>query len=540
MSEDGPRRSFRQDRGATPPGTVRAAIAALFCAAAQATPAAAEELPRIEPLADCFVEPSGPLTAGVSFDCGYLVMPEDRTRPEGRTVKLGFLRASTGAGKTASPLFMIAGGPGDTLIQPSMFYLFSDTFLGPLLADRDILVLEQRGARYSVPHLDCPEIEAFGWTAVEQRLDAQATADLKAQAIPVCARRAAANGIDLAQYNVLSIVADIDAARLAFGHDRIMVYGASYGAQIGQHMLRDRPEVLEAVVLDGANALSATSWVQDRVRDADDALNQLDALCEADAKCAAAYDIRAMVDAGMAVFEAGPIAASVPDPADPTKSLDFQITDEDFAGLIFSLQTGQTSLRAMPAFLTQLVADGRNSVAAMLGEMVGQSLLAARDPAPQGSAGLLHAAVVCSDDPVTAPTDMEVPPEASAYAKALGQSILASYRRVCAGVDVPVLPPSSDADATSDVPTLVLAGALDARTPLFRSAEVARNLPRATLAVFPEGSHVQLGEVNACAAGIMRAFLGDPAAKPDLGCIETLPKRGFILPDGTNSTEAGE
>lgn len=99
------------------------------------------------------------------------------------------------------------------------------------------------------------------------------------------------------------------------------------------------------------------------------------------------------------------------------------------------------------------------------------------------------------------------------------------------------LPDSTDVDVSTDVPTLILAGALDARTPALRSEIVARALPRATLVVFPEGTHVQLGEINLCAGQILEAFLSNPGAAPDSGCVADMPSRGFALPDGSNSLE---
>jgi hypothetical protein len=36
------------------------------------------------------------------------------------------------------------------------------------------------------------------------------------------------------------------------GYEQITYCGASYGSQLGQHVMRDFPESLEAVVLDGA------------------------------------------------------------------------------------------------------------------------------------------------------------------------------------------------------------------------------------------------------------------------------------------------
>ena len=78
----------------------------------------------------------------------------------------------------------------------------------------------------------------------------------------------------------------MNAVREALGYDQIIYYGASYGSQLGQHVMRDFPEILEAVVLDGANSLSRKSWVEDRALDAQWGLDNLTALCEADEKCA--------------------------------------------------------------------------------------------------------------------------------------------------------------------------------------------------------------------------------------------------------------
>ncbi|MCL4186703.1 MAG: alpha/beta hydrolase [Rhodobacteraceae bacterium] len=502
-----------------------------------AAAAAADGLPRIEPATACFVDLVAPDGSAIRTECGHVVVPEDPGDPSGPVARLGYLRVRGADGAARPPLFMIAGGPGSSLITADAAYLFTAKFLGPLLDARDIVLLDQRGAGFSEPLLECREVEAFQWTAVEQELDAEAARDLVRQAIPVCARRAAAQGIELATYNVLSIVADIDAARAAFGYDRIGFYGASYGAQIGQQVLRERPAILEAVVLDGANALSATSWAQDRARDADEALMHLDALCEADAKCASAYDILGLVETGMRLFDEGPIIVTVPRPDSPSRSFEVPLEAKDFASLVFSLQTGQNAVRSLPAFLTELLADGRASVAAVLGPMLAQSLAAARDPGPQETAALAHAAIVCSDDPVTGPEDIVVPEGTSDYGRTHGREVLRQYQELCADVAVPELPEATDIDATADVPTLVLSGALDARTPTFRSEEVARGLPRATLAVFPEGTHVQLGEVNACAAEIVVRFLDDPAVAPPLDCIARQPRRGFILPDGSGSLD---
>ncbi|MEE4117523.1 MAG: alpha/beta hydrolase [Paracoccaceae bacterium] len=511
---------------------------ALCLAGVTAAPAARAEA-AVETRDTCFVAlPEG--APPLEPDCGYVVLPENPERPDGAQVKLGFLRLPARAETPAAPLFMLAGGPGDTLIKSETLMLFGDAFLGPLLDARDVVILDQRGAPNAEPVLDCPEMYGLPWEISNRALDEAGERELGRQVLAECVASARAGGIDLAQYNSVRIAADVDAARQALGYDRIVYYGASYGAQLGQHYMRDFPGSLEAVILDGANSLSRTSWVEERVRDADVAAQKLAALCEADAQCGAAYDVRALLDQAMALFDDGPIETSYADPSDPDARIDLTLTARDLASVIFGFQTGQIGIHSLPAILAAIVADGRTSAAEVLGEVQGAAIVASRGATRSDSALLMHMAVVCSDDPVTSPADMIVEADASAYARAYGASVLEEYIEFCRAVDVPPLPDATDVDVATDVPVLVLAGDLDARTPAIRSRLVADTLPRAHFVLFPEGTHVQLGEINLCAGEILRAFLANPDAAPDTSCIAAMPRRGFVLPDGTVSAGPAE
>jgi pimeloyl-ACP methyl ester carboxylesterase len=511
----------------------RLAAACLFWLAAMTAVGA---LPVIEMRDTCFF--AGPDDPALPVpDCGYVVVPQSPDAPTGPQVRLGFMRLNARTADPKAPLFMLAGGPGDTLMKPEFLMLFADGFLGPVLNDRDVVILEQRGGLNSLPVLDCPGFYGFPWAAHEQGLDLQQQLEASRRLLRACVASARSAGVDLAQYTSLHSAQDVDLARQVLGYQRIVYYGGSYGAQLGQHFMRDYPESLEAVILDGASPLSRRSWVQDRVRDVDTATDKLAALCAADGKCARAYDVRAMIAAAMELFTAGPITTVYADPVDPGIKIDLTLTREDLAALIFSYQTGQIAIRSLPAILNALVEEGPNSAAAILGSVKGAAIVASRGQTTGGMAMLMHMAVVCSDDPVRSVSDLNIEPGASAYAIAYGRSVLDQYMEFCKAVDVPVLPDSVHADVTSNVPTLILAGSLDARTPVFRSGIVARSLPQARMVVFPEGTHVQLGEVNFCAGKILLAFMSDPEKAVDTSCIADMPRRGFVLPDGTNSIE---
>jgi pimeloyl-ACP methyl ester carboxylesterase len=385
----------------------------------------------------------------------------------------------------------------------------------------------------TTPALKCPAFDRAAVTAQTAGPGADAVA-IEAQAIAHCAAEARAAGVDLDLFNSVAMAADIEGARLALGYDRWLVYGASYGTMLAQQYLRDFPASVDAMILDGAEPLSNTSWAQDRARRFDYAVTNIANLCKADPPCAANYDIKGLIAAGIDLFDEGPIRlSSTEDAGVPVVSLD--LTAEDFAEFIYDEANGQIAIRTLPQVLSLMVKDGRDGMAAFLGPMLAEMIKASENPQPGGLLALMHYAVVCSDDPVRSEADLMLDAEAPEYAALFGRKIVRKYVAGCEAVGVRELPPETDVDPMVDVPILILAGMLDSRTPAFYAEKLAAELPQVTLAEFPEGSHVQVGEINLCAAEIMVAFATNPSKAPDLSCIATIPQRGFGLPDGTMS-----
>ena len=99
-----------------------------------------------------------------------MVAPESRSGDSDREVKLGVTRINSGQGTANSPLFMLAGGPGQAQINPEFFSLLQTELLGGILDARDIVVVEQRGTEHTDPFLTCPEANSAPWDVYEQGL----------------------------------------------------------------------------------------------------------------------------------------------------------------------------------------------------------------------------------------------------------------------------------------------------------------------------------------------------------------------------------
>ncbi|MCB0213099.1 MAG: alpha/beta hydrolase, partial [Anaerolineae bacterium] len=131
------------------------------------------------------------------------------------------------------------------------------------------------------------------------------------------------------------------------------------------------------------------------------------------------------------------------------------------------------------------------------------------------SARVMHFAVACTDDPVNSLDDLHLEDYPEMYiAQALDDAN--GYITYCPLLKVTQLPDSSDELVTSDVPTLLLQGALDPATPVVGGDNVATGLSNSYNVIFPTGTHIQGS--SACGLAIMDAFMTDPSTEPDTSC----------------------
>ncbi|MCB0182100.1 MAG: alpha/beta fold hydrolase, partial [Anaerolineae bacterium] len=231
-----------QTEGATPSETVPAAPAADFGEAWESVDCELLEVaPEISPMADC----------------GYVTVPENRATGSDTTIKLAVVRVRTDAASPGTPVVLAIGGPGGNgLIRTTSIGLL--TPLAPIIADHDFVFFSQRGTEHAVPHLRCP---GYTQAPIEAALSGASDEERQAQlvaAMQACVDQAVGEGVDLSAYNTNENAADVDSIRQALGYDQIVLYGQSYGTQLAQFVMRNHPEILESVILDGILAATAT------------------------------------------------------------------------------------------------------------------------------------------------------------------------------------------------------------------------------------------------------------------------------------------
>ena len=434
-------------------------------------------------LAECRLQ-----NLATAVQCGELEVPEDRTKPDGRRIRIfaAVLPANTVSPKD-DPLVILAGGPGQAA---SMLAAFAAR-LGDIRRTRDIVLIDQRGTGRSSP-LTC---DAF-----KPRDDDAFDTDPLPRA-RACVAQLKLLGIDASQYTTAAWIADLDAMRAALGYERWNLWGGSYGSRVALEYARRHPQRVRTMTLDGiappALIITLDVW---RTRAATLAAI-LDA-CTASTACRVAQpDPNALLTRVAA--DLGPRGRDV-DFVDPRTGAPerMRIT---FDAVLSALQP-----------LTYLP-----EMASMLPELL--SLAARGDYTPLFAANLaltgtmndamnaaLHFSVTCAED---------VPRiAAGATAKALdGLPVRDLAHRLLAVCDVwprgAALPELSQ-PLRSDVPTLLVSGGMDPVTPPAYGAAVARDLSNSRHVVAPGYGHIVTP--HACGPRLLAAFVdsADPAKLP--------------------------
>ncbi|WP_432993518.1 alpha/beta fold hydrolase [Dactylosporangium sp. CA-233914] len=424
---------------------------------------------------------AAPAPARAGDDCPVEVPPGTvcgrLDRGHGVGVRYAVHRSDS-PGRRPDPIVFTSGGPG----SPSLGLLWYLTS-APFGKDRDVVVVEQRGSRYSEPRLSCPELDR----ALLDRLAGAGEATLVA-AGRACRDRLARAGIDPGEFNTRAIAGDVVALRHALGYASWNLFGVSYSTRSMLAAAAADPGGTRAVVLDSFLPASTAQY--------DVGTLDLRAALER-VRPGLSGELARAADR----LERRPARVAVTDPL-TGRPLVLRLTGQDVAGLVAEGMQDADFVTALPPLLRALAA-GHDELLPGLAQVAAGSLVS-------HDTGVYYA-VNCQD---------EVPFNTFAADAGPRSFFAAVDPAVCRGLG---LPAGDDTGAATAAPALVLGGAFDPATPVGRArAAAARDLPGATVVEFAGLSHaVFLG--SACARATIAAFLDapggfawpcDPAASP--------------------------
>jgi pimeloyl-ACP methyl ester carboxylesterase len=209
--------------------------------------------------------------------CGVIEVPENPDKPSRRRLQLAVAIVPAEAGGAhKDPIVPLMGGPGEDAISAAEYYLST---IGPLLRDRDLLLIDQRGTGKS---------NGLRCKLYDPQNPAQSLRDLyPLEAVQRCATELSARA-DLTHYTYPNFVRDLEYVRRALGYGPLNLTAGSYGTRAAQVYLRMYPTSVRTAYLGSVVPLDvATPLVMAKAADA--ARNQTFDACAADAACRSAF-----------------------------------------------------------------------------------------------------------------------------------------------------------------------------------------------------------------------------------------------------------
>ncbi|MGH2834246.1 MAG: alpha/beta hydrolase [Solirubrobacteraceae bacterium] len=457
----------------------------------------------------------GPCRETNNFACGQLTVPLDWSGQHAGTIKLAIRRHRAPVGESKIAVIALAGGPGQAA---NPFAAEFAQALGPIIATRDLIVFDQRGTGNSHP-LSCHAFE--GHIASSHK------------AITTCAQQI---GPARAFYTTAQSVQDIEAIRQAGGYEKLVLYGTSYGTKVAERYAQEYPQYVQALILDSVvppngpdQTLRNTMTAVPRV------LKQLCSfgVCR-HITSSPVHDLRRMV----ARLDHHRVRGRYISGRGVARTI--RLTSNELLEALISGDLEPTLRAEFPAAVNSALRGDTAALARML----------SRGREAEGSSdGIdvpLYYATTCEEE--TFPFSRAASPrqrlrQGRQQLRATPASAFSPFTRANAFdlSDIgqcafwPFADPGPEVNDTTlpNVPTLILSGADDLRTPTANAREVARQIPGARLLIAPNTGHSVLGsDPSSCSAKALQAFFKN---KPLVVC-KPEPPPALLRPIGLAPT----
>lgn len=446
----------------------------------------------------CFIE-------GVSSQakCYRIDVPEDwaasssSSSSSGKQLALNVaILPATGVGKDNSALFVLAGGPGQAATH---YGALLTKELDRIRATRPVILMDQRGTGDS-NGLRCIDERLFG-TAV--------TAG--PEVFQKC--RQGWSKSALQHYTTPDVVRDVEAVRQALGYDTLDLWGASWGTRTALLYMRSFPGRVRTAVLDGVTGPHQSLFASE-ARYAQAALDALFRDCENDRPCRSAFpDLRRRASEWLHQGTPKNVQYLAADGKITSGPLDPLLLKQIVRGALYS----PDSAARLPFALDRMT---RGDATALLAIANGATSLN-RDT-------MFHGATFASLCAEELPRIDKADVERASAGTFVGSGFYEIWADGCEGWPIKPLPQGYGAPVTTNVPVLMLSGALDPVTPPGSAEPVKAHLPRAWHIVAPYAGH-NVTSVP-CAGRVIAEFIRKADGSGlDSSCITKRKRPPFMV-----------
>lgn len=179
---------------------------------------------------------------------GELMVPEDRSKPGSRVLKIPVQIIKAAHENASEPIFWLDGGPGATNILS--VEKIASASPSKLLATHDFVCIGYRGVDGSTV-LKSKKINKAFKGLNHKMLSDQSLNNVGAKIEEYCIELKK-EGVDINQYTILNVIDDLDYARKVLGYTSINLLSTSYGTRVALLYGYKYPSVINRTIMIGA------------------------------------------------------------------------------------------------------------------------------------------------------------------------------------------------------------------------------------------------------------------------------------------------
>jgi pimeloyl-ACP methyl ester carboxylesterase len=381
-----------------------------------------------------------------SARCGAIEVLENPAVPGSRKLEIHFAVIPAAKGHARpDPIVPLLGGPGESAIDAAEWSVHR---LEPMLNDRDLLLVDQRGTGQSGAlrcHFFSPDDPA------------QSLQNLfPPERVESCAKNLATHA-DLMQYSYRRFADDLEKVRRTLGYGPLNLFAGSYGTRAAQIFIRAYPSSVRTMYLGSVVPIEIAIPLPD-AKAAQSAMEHTFAACESDASCRSAFPhVRDEFSQIMERLASGRVFAQIPGHPG-TVALSQGRVAEWFRSLLYR----PSSAADLPWIIDRASkGDWEPIVKGILDDE--------RDADHDLSFGLLLS-ITCSDDVPFVPEEEVAAATRNTF---LGDWRLRQQQEACQMWPHSVAPASSRQPIQTRIPTMFVSGDSDGGTPLWFTEHAA-------------------------------------------------------------------
>lgn len=442
----------------------------------------------------------------IAAEWGELTVPENRSAPGSRSIKLRFVRFPATGGAKGAPIVYLAGGPGGSGIGTAKGARFP-IFMAMREAG-DVIALDQRGTGASN---DIPPCTSDMAPAIDEPLERNAVSAELHELAKRCAAFWEKAGIDLAGYTTEESAADLEDLRQALGVEQLKLWGISYGSHLGLATIKRYPNSIERAVLASIEGLDETVKLPALT---DAFFARVQSVIDDDLDAAKVYpDLAGLMRTVHARLERDPAKVTLKDEAG--RDVQLVVGKLDVQIVTSSSISDPHTIARVPAMYAQMQAGDFSTI----GEIIYQYV---RNPHASTFRGMPEAMDVASG---ISKMRLKLVQE-QAKTSLLGDALNFPMPHLAGafGLD---LGDDFRSPVSSNVPTLFISGTLDGRTYPESAKDIAARFSRGTHVIVENGGH-NIFEAAPEIGEMVVAYMGGRA--PTTRTLKLPPPKFIVVP----------